>query len=422
MVPERGIAMSDDLSAFVAIRRFAVLGVALACLGVGPAFSQTPEQTGDEELLSLTGSQPALAADVRGGFVAIWTDTEAENEGLGIRGCLLTPKTGGCGPHFAVNTTALGDQIRPAVAADDPGRFVVAWQGAVELGTGVFAQRFGAGGVKLGPEILLSTASPGSQRSPRVAMEEGGAFVAVWLDSRDSRSSFALARFSAKGKPLDAELPMKAERGMDDGTLVAGYRGGFAVGRNEAFACSGGGNDSTASVSRFDAMGGPVGKVYELAGSRCGDGSDSGFTLASLVGSRAGTLAVFEGPEGYSAQRFATSGEPSGDRIALTDKPACIENLCERVAAVAMDDRGRFAVIWEVSENGKLSNLFAQLFTPAGTARTERLPVNATRPSMGPESPAAALANNGDLLVAWTRSDTQHPERTGLFLRRMRLE
>ncbi|HEV7508402.1 MAG TPA: hypothetical protein VGS07_26205 [Thermoanaerobaculia bacterium] len=417
--------MLDDLLDFVAIRRravalpvtFLILTVALACLGVGPAAGQTTAQGVDEELLSLTGSQPALAADIRGGFVAIWTDTEAENEGLGIRGCLLAPKNGGCGPHFAVNTTALGDQIRPAVAADDPGRFVVAWQGAVESGTGVFGQRFGAGGIKLGPEILLSSADPGSQQSPRVAMEEGGSFVAVWLDHHDSQPSFALARFSAKGKPLDAELPMKAEHGIDDGTLVASSRGGFTVGRNEASACSGG-NDSSASISRFDAKGGPVGKVYELASSQCGD---DGFTLASLVGSRAGTLAVFTGPGGFSAQRFAPSGEPAGGRFALTSQPACVENRCERAAAVAMDDRGRFAVIWEVSENGTVSNLFAQLFTLAGKPRTERLPVNAT-PSMGLESPAAALANDGDLLVAWTRSDTQHSERMGLFLRRLRLE
>jgi hypothetical protein len=398
---------------------FVILAAALAGFGMRPAAAQTAQTAQTvEELLSLTGTQPALAADVRGGFVTIWTDTEAENEGLGIRGCLLAPKEGGCGPHFAVNTTAIGDQIRPAVATDDPGRFVAAWQGPVESGgTGVFGQRFGAGGVKLGPEIQLSSLSPGTQQSPRVAMEEGGAFVAVWLDRRDSQSSFALARFSAKGKPLDAELPMKADRGIDEDTLVAGYRGGFAVGRNEVFACSGGGNDSTASVSRFDAMGGPVGKVYELAGSRCGD---DGFTLASLVGSRAGTLAVFAGPEGYSAQRFATSGKPAGDRFALTRQPACTEDRCERAAAVAMDDSGRFAVIWEVSENGT-SSLFAQLFTPAGKARTERLPVNAT-PSRGFESPATALANDGDLLVAWSRSDTLHPEQAGLYLKRMRLE
>ncbi|MFY9826531.1 MAG: hypothetical protein WAM82_34535 [Thermoanaerobaculia bacterium] len=414
--------MLDDLLDLGASRRsaitflltFMILAAALA--GFAPAAAQTTTQT-VEELLSLTGAQPALASDVRGGFVAIWTDTEAENEGLGIRGCLLAPKEGGCGPHFAVNTTAIGDQIRPSVAADDPGRFVVAWQGAVETGTGVFGQRFGAGGVKLGPELLLSPSSPGTQQSPRVAMEDGGAFVAVWLDHRDSQSSFSLARFSAKGEPLDTELPMKADRGIDDGTLVASYRGGFAVGKNEDSGCSGGGSGST-SVSRFDSKGVPVGKIYELASARCGD---DGFTLTSLVGSRAGTLAVFAGPEGYSVQRFATSGEPAGDRFVLTGKPACVETRCERAAAVAMDDSGRFAVIWEVSENGTVSNLFAQLFTPAGKPRTERLPVNAT-PSMGLESPAAALANDGDLLVAWTRSDTLHPEQAGLFLRRMRLQ
>jgi hypothetical protein len=188
------------------------------------------------------------------------------------------------------------------------------------------------------------------------------------------------------------------------------------VGRNEVSDCSSG--NGTASVSRFDAKGNPVGKVYELAGSRCGD---DGFSLASLVGSRAGALAVFAGPEGYSAQSFAPSGEPSGDRIVLTRQPACVEGHCERVAAVTMDDGGRFAVIWEESENGVASNLFAQLFTPGGKAKTKRIPVNET-PSQAAESPAAALADDGGLMVAWSRSDALHPEKTGLFLRRLRLQ
>jgi len=310
--------MLDDLLGFVAIRRLVFPAVALACFGVGPAFA-----AGDEELLSLTGSQPALAADVRGGFVTIWTDTEAENEGLGIRGCLLAPKKGGCGPHFAVNTTAVGDQIRPSVTADDPGRFVVAWQGAVESGTVVFGQRFGAGGVKLGPELLLSRSSSGILEWPKVAMGEGGDFVATWQNSQDNR--IEVARFSAKGKPLGTAFPMETE------------------------------------------------------------------------------------------------GETKEKRFPIAGAPPCGDGPCEAIAAVSMDTRGRFVVIWEVTEHGTVSNLFAQLFTPGGKPRTERIPVNAT-PSMGFETPAVALADNGDVMVAWTRSDTLHPERMGLFLRRMRLQ
>jgi len=303
----------------------------LACLGMGPAAAQT----GDEELLSPTGGQPALAADVRGGFVVIWTDTEAENEGLGIRGCLLAPKDGSCGPHFAVNTTAAGDQIRPAVAADDPGRFVVVWQGALEAGgTGVFGQRFGAGGVKLGPELPLSRSGSSDQRWPKVAMGKGGDFVAVWEEGQGSQSSIEVARFSARGKPVGPVLPMDAEG--------------------------------------------------------------------------AGALAVFKRPEGLQLRLNS-------------DLPPCNEDRCEAVAAVAMDTRGRFVVLWEVTEHATLSNLFAQLFTPGGKPRTERIPVNAT-PSQSFESPAVALANDGTALVAWTRSDSQHPEQTGLFVRRLRVQ
>ncbi len=323
--------MSDVLWDLAASRRRSIaliFAAVLVCCGMGPAAAQTV----DEELLSPTGSEPALAADARGGFVVLWTDTEAENEGLGIRGCLLAPKDGSCGPHFAVNTTAAGDQVRPAVAADDPGRFVVAWQGALEAGrTGIFGQRFGAGGVKLGSELLLARSEEGSLRSPRLALGGGGDFIAAWENDQGSGSSRETARFSAKGKPVGPVLPMDAEG--------------------------------------------------------------------------AGALAVFKRPEGLQLRLNS-------------DLPPCDEDRCEAVAAVAMDARGRFVVIWEVTERGTLSNLFAQLFTPAGKPRTERIPVNAT-PSLGFEFPAVALANDGTVLVAWKRSDAQHPE---LYVRRLRLQ
>jgi hypothetical protein len=404
--------MLDDLLDFVAIRRFAALTAVLACFGVGPASAQTTAQSGDEELLSLTGSQPALAADSRGGFVAIWTDTEAENEGLGIRGCLLAPKTGGCGPHFAVNTTAVGDQIRPAVTADEPGRFIVAWQGPAESGTGIFGQRFGAGAVKLGPELLLSRASSGNLEVPKVAMGEDGDFIAVWQNGQDNR--IEVARFSAKGKPVGSVFPMDAEGETNNGAMVVRYPGGFAVAWHEFFEQSGGRTGSSfAAVARFDSAGRLVEKVERMGGAG----------IDTLVGGRGGALAVFTNSDGHSAQRFEASGETKVERFPIAGTPPCSDGdgPCEAIAAVAMDPRGRFVVIWEVTEHGTISTLFAQLFTPGGKARTDRIPVS-TAPSMGFESPAVALADNGTVMVAWTRSDTQRPERTGLFLRRMRLE
>ncbi|HEX4963165.1 MAG TPA: hypothetical protein VF173_20205 [Thermoanaerobaculia bacterium] len=393
--------------------------VILLILGLACAAGTAVAQTADEELLSLTGVQPALAADVRGGFAVIWTDTEAENEGMGIRGCLLAPKDAGCGPHFAVNTTAIGDQTQPAVAADDPGRFVVAWQGPVAsaageplAGVGIFGQRFGAGGVKLGSELVLARPEEGNLLAPKLALGDDGGFVAVWQSEQAGRSGIEAARFSAKGKPVGQAIPMEAEGESNNGASVATYPGGFAVAWHESFERSGGRPDSSfAALARFDPAGRPVGKVERL----------DGLGLDALVGSRAGALAVFADLEGPSAQRLAASGEAKEGRFPLSRDFLCSEDRCETAAAVAMDTRGRFVVIWEVTEHGTISSLFAQLFTPAGKPRTERIPVSSA-PSQGSETPAVALANDGTVLVAWTRMDTVHPERSGLYLRRLRMQ
>ena len=81
---------------------------------------------------------------------------------------------------------------------------------------------------------------------------------------------------------------------------------------------------------------------------------------------------------------------------------------------------GRFALVWETIVNLGSSNLTAQLYSAANKPRGGPVPVNLT-PSTGPEFPAAALANDGSLEIAWTRVDPAHPERNGLFVRKLRL-
>jgi hypothetical protein len=243
-------------------------------------------------------------------------------------------------------------------------------------------------------------------------MGEGGDFVATWQNDQESR--IEVARFTAKGKPVGSPFPLDTEGETINGAMVVRYPGGFVVGWHEFIDQSGGRSGiSFAAVARFDSAGRPVGKVERL----------EGYRIDALVGGRGGALAIFDSFDGHSAQRFEASGELKEGRFSFVGTPPCSDSdgPCDSVAAVARDARGRFVVIWEVTEHGTTSNLFAQLFTPGGKAHTERLPVN-TAPSMGFESPAVALADNGDVMVAWARSDTLHPERTGLFLRRMRLE
>lgn len=412
-----------------ALRLLLALAAVLAFLCT-PVPSSAQVTAGGEELLSPTGSEPALAVDDRGGFVAAWVDVEAgDPEHLGgIRAALLPPGSRRPGRPFAVNRTVPGAQFRPAVDADDTGRFVVVWQGGQPGadgqprggdgdGTGVFGQRFGAGGVRQGAELRLSGSNAGGQYFPQVALGKDGDFGVAWVETRDNVQRVKTAHFLADGTRQGPDLKMKAiGRDNNDGPRIAAYPDGFAVGWSEYSDCPLTGQESGV-VARFDTSFQPVGEPYRLLGPVCS--LSNGFGLAALEGSRAGILAVFSGPQGYSVQRFAPSGAPLGARIPISQRAICQDRQCEFVSAVALDDRGRFAVIWEARNVGVSSNLFAQFFTWRGRPLTGRIPVNLT-PSVPPSGTAAALANDGTLVVAWTRG-AKPPARSGLFLRRFQL-
>jgi hypothetical protein len=249
-----------------------------------------------------------------------------------------------------------------------------------------------------------------------VAAGEDGSFVAVWANRRTARFEVVARRFSASGAPMGPEIPMQVGGEFNNPAGIAAYPGGFAVAWNEGFDCSGGRpGASIAAIARFDSSGQRVGRVYRVGSRRC---DDPGFAVAALVGSRAGALAVLRTSSGHSVQRFAPSGEPVGARFPLSARPLCSGNRCDFITTAAVDDRGRLAVVWEVSDNGARS-LFVQVFTPRGRALTDRLPVN-PEPSAGFFNPAVALANDGTVAVVWRR-DSNLPEEDGLLIQRFEL-
>jgi hypothetical protein len=210
---------------------------------------------------------------------------------------------------------------------------------------------------------------------------------------------------------------MKTDGEENVGVYVAAFPGGFAVGWGEFFECSGGRQSGFVSVvARFDPEGQRLGRPYRVGTSRCA--SPDAAAIIALVGSRAGALAVYASSPQYFAQRFSPSGEPVGGFLHIPDPP-CNETQCGSLAAVAMDNSGRFAVIWEESGAGGF-NLAAQLFNPRGKPLTGLVPVN-SRPSETFQTPAAALADDGTLAVVWRREDSSHPVNAGLFLRRLQL-
>lgn len=394
-----------------------------ACLLAGVAISLVQAQETPGEILSIsrTGHFPAIDADNRGGFVLAWTNVD--NSDQEIYGALLAPERNFPGPLFVVNTRLDGIQTNPAIAAGPRGDFMVVWQGGTFSDPtggdgdrdGVFGQAFSRNGAKLGPQRRLSEGIRARQVSPGVAALEDGSFVAVWQDQRTLKFEIITRRFSATGEPLGPERRMTVDGEYNLGGQVAAYPGGFVVSWEEGFGCSGGRSDSRrAVIARFDPSGRRVGRELRTGSLECGRGSG----VTALVGSRAGALAILRSPAGYSAQRFGPSGELTGREIPLSRR-ICSESRCDFIASLAMDDRGRFAVLWEVSGAARRS-FFAQVFTPRGRALTDRIPVGSTIPATL-SSGSIALTNEGDLAVVWRRESVEDPEETGFYLWRLQL-
>jgi cysteine-rich repeat protein len=85
------------------------------------------------------------------------------------------------GPEFQVNTYTTGSQYQPTVAVAPGGEFAVVWQSAGQDGSGegIFVQRFDAAGVALGGELAVNTHTEGDQRQPMVAAS-AARLVTVW--------------------------------------------------------------------------------------------------------------------------------------------------------------------------------------------------------------------------------------------------
>ena len=162
---------------------------------VAQRFDSTGASVGSEFQVNTytTGEQydPSVAIDGLGKFVVVWTSfgQDGSNYGVFARGFdgAGTP----LGGEIQVNTYTTNNQLRPSVAPDGLGNFVVAWGGYGEDGSsfGVFARRIDGAASPLGGEFQINTYTTGSQHFPTIAFDGSSGFVASWTSNPQDGSS-----------------------------------------------------------------------------------------------------------------------------------------------------------------------------------------------------------------------------------------
>ena len=307
------------------------------------------------------------------------------------------------GPEFLVNTTWIGQQALPSVAALANGTFVVTWWSSQDVsGTGVYGQRFSAIGNPLGGEFPVHTYTPGNQDDPAIAMLTGGGFVVVWASDGQDGSSLGIygQRFRANGTPIGDEFPVNATtEGIQKSPSVAGLAdGGFVVTWS-----SDDGAQYGIFGQRFRANGQPRGSEFPVNTTTLDDQERS-----SVTGLADGTFVVVwesEAQDGSSwgvyGRRFRTNGRPWGREFRVNQRR---KNQQWNPSIAKLADGGFVAVWTSMSQDGSGFGVFARRYDANRTPVGDEFQVNTYTPSDQQYPSVAGLAGGG-FVVTWTSVD-----------------
>jgi hypothetical protein len=234
-------------------------------------------------------------------FVVVWASRYQDGDNFGIFGQRYDAGGAPQGSEFRVNTYTTSNQSRPALAMDAGGTFAVFWGSLTQDGSdsGIFGQRYDAGGAPQGSEFRVNTYTTNFQTSPAVAMDVGGNFVVVWGSYSQDGSDWGIfgQRYDAGGAPRGSEFRVNTY------TTYAQYDPAMAM----------------------DA----VGNFVVVWRSYAQDGSDWG---------------IF-------GQRYDAGGAPRGSEFRVNT----YTTYAQYDPAVAMDAVGNFVVVWQSHIPGESS-------------------------------------------------------------------
>ncbi len=184
-------------------RRYASDGTA-----VGDDF-QVNTYTTDRQL------SPSVALDADGDFVVVWysSGSSGSDSYISIQGQRYASDGTAAGGEFQVNTYTTFDQSFPWVAAEPDGDFVVVWQsdgsgGSDSGSSSIQGQRYASDGTTVGGEFQVNTYTTNNQIRPSVALDADGDFVVVWISDDPSFSGFSVRgqRYASDGTAAGGEI------------------------------------------------------------------------------------------------------------------------------------------------------------------------------------------------------------------------
>lgn len=149
-------------------------------------------------------STPSIASDAAGNYVMVWNSINQDGDQGGLYGRRYDAAGNALGGEFRINETTVGNQLRPQIAMNSSGRFIVSWDGSGtgDADLGVFARIYNPSGVPATGEFAVPAELAGTQSNSSVGIDGAGNFVIAWSGAgADDAAGVYARRFDSAGVP-----------------------------------------------------------------------------------------------------------------------------------------------------------------------------------------------------------------------------
>ena len=176
-----------------------------------------------------------VAALANGGWVVSWQSKNQDGEGFGIYQQRYDANGWEVGGETRVNTTTASDQGTSSVAGLPGGGWLVTWSslGQDGSGAGIYQQRYGSDGTRLGGETQVNTTTSGHQTGAAVTALTGGGWLVTWQSQNQDESGYGVyqQRYDANGVKVGGEAQVNTFALGDQvaPTVTALPNGGWVV-------------------------------------------------------------------------------------------------------------------------------------------------------------------------------------------------
>jgi hypothetical protein len=310
-----------------------------------------------------TGTQrwADIAVDDDGDFVVVWFSFEGSGNDTNrsIQGQRYDASGSAVGAQFQVNTYTTDSQYFPVAAIDGDGDLVIVWESDGSFGgdtssRSVQSQRYDAAGNPAGAEFQVNTYTTFSQLRPSVAVDSDGDFVVVWMSlgsAGSDTSSFSIQglRYDASGNSVGAEFQVNTYTTLQQREPSVGIaaEGDFVVVWRSAGSAGSDSSGYSIQGQRFDASGTPVGVEFQVNTYTTSSQTEASVTVDAdgdftVVWKSDGSSGSDISGESVQGQRYNASGNALGAQFQVNTYTTADQDYVSVAAAAG----GSFVVAW----------------------------------------------------------------------------